>query len=117
MAKNYNVEIKESVGSCKSTIFEKMAQNGDIQSTKVSECIGEVITLTGYALCHITTSDKEFDMNYYATTNGFISSGSEVFKDSIEEYYGEVDTFKIMSVKTKKGTTYKVTPVLLNNAE
>lgn len=114
MAKNYNVEILESKGSCNSTVFEKMAKNGDITSKKVSECIDNVITLTGYALCHITTSEKEFDMGYYATTSGMISTGSGVFKDSIEEYYGEVDTFQIVSVKTKKGTTYKVTPVLLN---
>lgn len=117
MAKNYEVKIVESKGSCDSTIFEKMAQNGDITSKKVSECIDSVITLTGYAVCHITTSDKEFDMGYYATTTGMISTGSEVFRNSIEEYYGEVDTFQIVSVKTKKGTTYKVTPVLLNNAE
>lgn len=117
MAKNYNVEIKESKGSCNSTVFEKMAKNGDITSKKVSECIDSVIELTGYALCHITTSDKEFDMGYYATKTGMISTGSEVFKNSVEEYYGEIDTFQIVSVKTKKGTTYKVTPVLMSTEE
>lgn len=117
MAKKYEVKINESVGSCNSSIFEKMAQNGDIQSVKVTECIGDVIELTGYAVCHITTSDKEFDMGYYATKNGMISTGSEVFRKSVEEYYGEISTFKIVSVKTKKGTTYKVTPILTETEE
>lgn len=110
--KKYEVEILEKKGSCDSATFEKMAKNGDISSEKVTENAGRVIKLTGYALCHITAGDKEFDMGYYATTEGILSTGSEVFKKSVEEYYGDVDTFKIVSVKTKKGTTYKVTPIL-----
>lgn len=117
MAKNYNVEILESKGSCNSTVFEKMAKNGDITSKSVKDCIDSVIELTGYAICHITTNDKEFDMGYYATKTGMISTGSQIFKDSVEEYYGEIETFQIVSVKTKKGTTYKVTPVLMNGEE
>ena len=110
--KKYEVEILEKKGSCESATFEKMAKNGDIASEKVTECVGKVITLTGYALCHITAGEKEFDMGYYATNDGILSTGSEVFKHSVEEYYDEVKTFKIVSVKTKKGTTYKVTPIL-----
>lgn len=109
---NYKVEVLEKKGSCDSATFEKMAQNGDINSEKVTENVGKVITLTGYALCHITAGDKEFDMNYYATSEGILSTGSEIFKDSVEQYYGDVNTFKIVSIKTRKGTTYKVTPIL-----
>lgn len=115
--RTYSVEITKAEGACNSEVFKKMAKNGDIQSEKVTENIGRVITLTGYALAHITTADKEFDMGYYSTTEGMLSTGSQVFKDSVEEYYGEIDTFKIVSIKTKKGTTYKVTPVLVNKEE
>lgn len=117
MAKNYEVKIVESKGSCTGEVFELMATNGDLTSEKVTENIGKVITLTGYAICHITTSEKEFDMGYYATTEGMLSTGSEVFKDSVVKYFGKIDTFKIVSVKTKKGTTYKVAPVLMNTVE
>ena len=115
--KSYSVEITEAKGACESEVFKKMAKNGDITSEKVTENIGKVITLTGYAVCHITTADKEFDMGYYSTTEGILSTGSEVFKKSVEEYYGDIDTFKIVSVRTKKGSTYKVAPVLTNNEE
>lgn len=111
--KNYEVKILESKGSCSSKLFEKMASKGDITATKVTENIGEVVSISGYALCHITTSDKEFDMNYYATDKGILSSGSQVFAESVKTYFGEVDLFKIISIKTKKGTTYKVSPVLV----
>lgn len=115
-AKNYEVKILEKKGSCDSAIFDKMAKNGDISSEKVTENVGKVITLTGYAICHITAGDKEFDMGYYATTEGMLSTGSTVFKASVEDYYDENKTFKIVSIKTSKGTTYKVTPVLVEEA-
>lgn len=115
--KNYTVEIVKAEGACNSDVFKKMAKNGDITSEKVTENIGKVFKITGYAICHITTADKEFDMGYYSTDSGMLSTGSEVFKNSVEEYYGEIDTFKIVSIKTKKGTTYKVTPVLVNSVE
>lgn len=113
MAKaNYKVEVLEKKGSCDSATFEKMAQNGDINSEKVTENVGRVVEITGYAFCHITAGEKEFDMNYYATREGILSTGSEVFKNSVIEYYDDTKVFKITSVKTKKGTTYKVTPIL-----
>ena len=115
--KSHNVEITKAEGACNSEVFKKMAKNGDITSEKVTDNIGKVFKLTGYAICHITTADKEFDMGYYSTTEGMLSTGSEVFKNSVEEYYGEVETFKIVSIKTKKGTTYKVTPVLIDTVE
>lgn len=115
-AKNYEVKVLEKKGSCDSATFEKMAKNGDIQAEKVTDNVGKVIKLTGYALCHITAGEKEFDMNYYATEEGILQTGSKVFKDSVEEYYGDVSTFKIIAIKTSKGTTYKVTPILNEEA-
>ena len=115
--KKYNVEIVEAKGACDSEIFKKMASRGDIQADKVADNIDKVIRLTGYAVCHVTTSEKEFDMNYYSTDTGMLASGSQFFKESVEDYYGDIDTFKIVSIKTKKGTTYKVTPVLVNTEE
>lgn len=118
MEKNkFKVEIVEAKGACNSEIFKKMASNGDLQAEKVTDNIGKVIKLTGYAICNVTTPEKEFEMGYYSTSEGILSTGSMVFKSSVEEYYGDIDTFKIVSLKTKKGTTYKVTPVLLNNEE
>lgn len=112
MAKNYKVEILEKKGSCDTKLFEKMVENGDINSTKVSEMINEVIEITGYAVCHIITEDKEFDMNYFATTKGIVSTGSNVFKESVLDYISDCSKFVIKSLKTKKGTTYKVSPIL-----
>lgn len=110
--KKYEVTIKEAYGSCDSNLFKKMAQKGDITSVKVQDMVGKVVNITGYAICHITTSEKEFDMGYYATDDGIISTGSEVFADSVSDYMGDVELFKIVSLKTKKGTTYKVSPIL-----
>ena len=112
----YEVKVLEKKGACDSAIFEKLVKNGDITSEKVTDNVGKVVKITGYALCHITAGDKEFDMNYYSTEEGFLSTGSVVFKDSVEEYFGEVSTFKIVSVKTSKGITYKATPVLVEEA-
>lgn len=110
--KTYEVSVIEAVGSCDSDIFKEMASNGDLQSTKVKDAIGSVVTINGYATCHIKTSEKEFDMSYYSTNEGILSTGSEVFKDSLKKYYGKIDTFKIVEIKTNRGTSFKVTPVL-----
>lgn len=115
--KKYEVTIKEACGTCESSLFKKMAQKGDITSVKVQDMLGKVVNITGYAVCHIVTDEKEFDMGYYATNEGIISTGSEVFRDSVEDYMGDVDLFKIVSLKTKKGTTYKVSPILTDNED
>lgn len=115
--KNYSVEIEEAKGTCTGDLFKKMAKNSDISSEKVTDNIGKVIKLNGYAICKVTTPDKEFMMGYYSTDTGILSTGSEIFKQSVEEYYDSCNTFKIVSLKTKKGTTYKVTPVLVETVE
>lgn len=110
--KKYEVTIISTEGTGKSPIFEKMCKKGDVVAEKISECVGDIITPTGYACCKIVTDEKEFEMNYYITEEGIFSSGSEIFYESFTDYFGDVEKMKICEVKTKKGKTYKVSPVL-----
>lgn len=111
--KKYEVEVKEKKGTCDNTLFEKMAKKGDLTAIKLSEILNVEVKITGYAKCHIVTDDKEFDINYFDTEEyGLISSGSEIFTESVVDYFGEVDSVRLVEVKTKKGKTYKAVPVL-----
>lgn len=112
MNNNYSVEIKELYGSMDSDIFKKMCERGDITSTKIEEMIGSTVEINGYAVCEVKTSDKKFTMGYYSTDLGIISTGSEYFLESVKDYIGSVAKFNIVKIKTKKGNTYKVSPVL-----
>jgi len=90
-----------------------MAEKGDLTSKKVSELLDSVVSITGYALCNIKSDDKEFDINYFDTKEkGLISSGSEIFTESVIDYFGEVKQVRIVEIKTKKGKTYKAVPML-----
>lgn len=110
---NYAVEIIETTGSMSSPVFKKMTERGDITSVKINEVIGSVVDITGYAWCHITTKDKDFNMGYYMTNLGIVSTGSEIFKESVADYLNDgISKFNIVQVKTKQGQTYKVSPVL-----
>ena len=111
----YEVQILEKQGTMAKPLFEKMAKNGDVNPIKITEILNSVVRITGYAVCQITTDDKEFTMNYFDTEEfGAISSGSEIFLNSVKDYFGEVDKVRISEVKTKKGKTYKATPILNN---
>lgn len=115
---NYEVTIKEKKGTCESTLFEKMAKKGDLTTKKLTEVLNQKVTITGYALCEIKTEDKEFNMNFFDTKElGLISSGSDIFADSVVDYYGEVDKVLLVEVKTKKGKTYKAVPLLTSEKE
>lgn len=110
---NYNVTIKEKQGTCNTSLFEKMVENGDLTATKLSELLNTNVTITGYALCEIQTEDKQFNMNYFDTKEyGLISSGSDIFAESVVYYFGEVESVRLVEVKTKKGKTYKAVPIL-----
>lgn len=115
--RNYNVTITEKYGSCENSLFQKMAEKGDITAERIGDCLGRVIEITGYALCSIKTDDKEFEIGYYATKEGLISSGSSIFYESVTDYIGEVSKFKIVEIKTKKGKTYKAVPILEDETE
>lgn len=109
----YEVQVIEKAGTCNTALFEKMAKKGDLTSNKLSELTETEVKITGYAICHIKTDDKEFDMNYYDTEEyGLISSGSDIFKESVIDYFGEVEFVRLTEIKTKKGKTYKAVPVL-----
>lgn len=107
----YEVNVKEVYGTCDSELFKKMAKKGDITSDRVKNVVDKVFKITGYAICNIITDDKNFDVIYYATDTGFISSGSEILFNSVKDYIEDTDTFRIKEVKTRKGTTYKAVPI------
>lgn len=111
--KKYELTIKSAIGSCNTELFKKMAKKGDISASKISDYVDKVVKITGYALAHIETDDKEFDITYYATDSGYFSTGSEYFNKSLIDYMGDTDTFKILKVKTKKGFTYKASPIFV----
>ena len=109
----YEVEIQKAVGSCDSNLFKKMASKGDVNAVSITTLIGKVVTVTGYAKVHIKTKDKDFETYYIATDDGqYFSTGSEYFIQSIEDYIDDISTFRLVEVKTKKGKTYKASPVL-----
>ena len=114
--RKYEVTVNEKKGTCDNALFEKMAKKGDLTAIKLSELIGVEVKIAGYAKCHIVTDEKEFDINYFDTEEyGLVSSGSEIFTESVVDYFGEVENVRLTEVKTKKGKTYKAVPVLGNN--
>lgn len=114
--KKYEVTVLEKKGTCDNALFEKMAKKGDLTAIKLAEIVGVEVKITGYAKCHIVTEEKEFDINYFDTEEyGLVSSGSEIFTESVVDYFGEVESVRLVEVKTKKGKTYKAVPVLGNS--
>lgn len=114
--RKYEVTVNEKKGTCDNALFEKMAKKGDLTAIKLSELVGVEVKIKGYAKCHIVTDEKEFDINYFDTEEyGLVSSGSEIFTESVVDYFGEVESVRLTEVKTKKGKTYKAVPVLGNN--
>ena len=110
--KKYELTIDNATGSCDTELFKKMAKKGDITASKVEDFVGKVIRISGWADAHVSTDSKEFDLTYYATDDGYFSTGSKYFKESLNDYLGDTDTFKILKVKTSKGHTYKVSPII-----
>lgn len=114
-SKKFEVTVLEKKGTCDNELFEKMAKKGDLTSIKVSELLGVEVKIIGYAKCNIVT-DKNFNINYFDTEEyGLISSGSEIFANSVSAYFGEVEKVRLVEIKTKKGKTYKAVPVLANS--
>ena len=87
-----------------------------LESKLLNKSIGVEVKIKGFAKCHIVTDEKEFGINYFDTEEyGLVSSGSEIFTESVVDYFGEVESVRLTEVKTKKGKTYKAVPVLGNN--
>lgn len=113
MGKKYEVTVNTKVGTCDNSLFEKMAKKGDIIAIKLSDLIGKTVHITGYADCTIETEEKTFNISYYDTEEyGLFSSGSEIFAESVSDYFGDVEMVRLTEVKTKKGKTYKAVPIL-----
>lgn len=111
--KNYEVTVNSKAGTCDNALFEKMAKKGDITAIKLSDLIGKTVHITGYADCTIETEEKTFNISYYDTEEyGLFSSGSEIFAESVSDYFGDVEMVRLTEVKTKKGKTYKAVPML-----
>ena len=110
--KKYEITIKNATGSCNTELFKKMVKKGDITASKIDDYVDKVVVITGWADVNIQTDDKEFGLTYYATEEGYFSTGSEYFNESISDYFGDTNTFKILKVKTKKGHTYKASPIV-----
>lgn len=108
----YELTIKKATGSCDTELFKKMAKKGDISASKIENFVDKVVRVTGSAEIHIATDDKEFDLIYYATDDGYFSTGSKYFNESINDYLKDTDVFKILKVKTQKGHTYKAVPIV-----
>ena len=114
--RKYEVTVNEKKGTCDNALFEKMAKKGDLTAIKISELLGVEVKITGYAKCNVVTEDKNFNINYFDTEEyGLVSSGSEIFTESVVDYFGEVESVRLVEVKTKKGKTYKAVPVLGNS--
>lgn len=112
-SKKFEVTVLEKKGTCDNELFEKMAKKGDLSSIKVLDLLGVEVKITGYAKCNIVTDDKNFNINYFDTEEyGLVSSGSEIFANSVLSYFGEVEKVRLVEIKTKKGKTYKAVPIL-----
>ena len=113
-SKKYEVTIMNKGGQCDRPLFEKMLKNGDVVAESVQSHVGEFVRFLGYAKVNIDTDEKNFDLVYYYTNIGYLCSGSEVFFESVLDYIDEdeIDCFKLVAVKTSKGTTYKASPML-----
>ena len=110
---NFKVTIHSTTGACDTGLFKKMCERGDLNSVRIKDAVGDIIKVTGLADVTIECNGEEpFDIHYYATDNGIYSSGSELFYESITDYIDECNTFKIISIKTKRGTAFKASPIL-----
>lgn len=111
----FELTIKKASGSCDTDLFKKMAKKGDISASKIDDFVDKVVKITGWAEAHITTDEKEFDLTYYASDEGYFSTGSKYFNESLVDYLKDTDIYKIIKVKTQKGHTYKAVPIVEEN--
>ena len=110
---NFKVTIHSTTGACDTGLFKKMCERGDLNSVRVKDVVGDIIKITGIADVTIECNGEEpFDIHYYATDNGIYSSGSELFYESVTDYIDECNMFKIITIKTKRGTAFKASPIL-----
>ena len=110
---NFKVTIHSTTGACDTNLFKKMCERGDLNSVRVKGAVGDIIKVNGIANVTIECNGEEpFDIHYYAPDNGTYSSGSELFYESVTDYIDECSTFKIITIKTKRGMAFKASPIL-----
>ena len=106
MAKAYEVKINEKVGACDSATFEKMAQNGDINSEKVTENVGKVITLTGYMKDGMDFDSAEIEqMCIPKHFSSKIMRGIRITENSLLPVYAKGDILLLDEDMARSGDT------------
>ena len=111
----YEATIKgEPSGALNNDIFMIMVSKGDITSTAITELVDEKLTINGECRVHVSTDEKEFDLEYYNTVEKGIvhCGGNTLFTESYSDYKEYSDTFIVKKVKCKMGTAYKAVPVM-----
>lgn len=114
---NFKVTIKNATGICDTELFRKVCERGDLNALRVKDCVGDIIHVNGTCDVTIQHDDEIFDITYYACDEGVYSTGSGVFNESVTNYIDDINTFRITSIKTKKGVSYKASPVFVESIE
>jgi hypothetical protein len=114
---NFKVNIKATTGICDTELFKKACEHGDLNALRVKEHIGDIIHINGTCDVTIQNNDEVFDITYYACDEGVYSTGSKIFKDSVTDYLGDINVFRITSIYTRKGTSFKASPVFYGSLE
>ena len=114
---NFKVTIKSTTGICDTELFKKVCEHGDLNALRVKDHVGDIIHVNGMCDVTIQHEDEIFDITYYACDEGVYSTGSTVFNDSVVDYIDDINTFRITSVKTKKGISFKASPVFSESVE
>lgn len=114
---NFKVTIKNATGICDTELFRKVCESGDLNALRIKDHIGDIIHVNGTCDTTIQNNDNIFDITYYACDEGVYSTGSTVFNEGVTDYIGDINTFRIISIKTKRGTSFKASPVFSESLE
>lgn len=114
---NFKVTINNATGVCNTDLFRKVCERGDLNAMRVKDRIGDIIHVNGTCDTTIQNNDEIFDITYYACDEGVYSTGSTVFNESVTSYIDDINIFRITSIKTKKGTSFKASPVFSETIE
>ena len=114
---NFKVTIKNATGICDTELFRKVCERGDLNALRIKDHIGDIIHVNGTCDTTIQNNNEVFDITYYACDEGVYSTGSTVFNESVTDYIEDINTFRITSIKTKRGISFKASPVFSESVE
>ena len=114
---NFKVTIKNATGICDTELFRIVCERGDLNALRIKDHIGDIIHVNGMCVTTIQNNDEVFDITYYACDEGVYSTGSTVFNESVTDYIDDINTFRITSIKTKRGMSFKASPVFTESLE